>query len=48
MDTRVQKGEGQQMKCNMIGESNEVDIVLNCDIINASLDSAWFYDHNIV
>ena len=38
METRVQKSEGQQMKCNIIGESNEVDIVLN-GIMNALLDS---------
>ena len=39
METRVQKDEGQQMKCDMIGESNEVDIVLNGEIMNALLDS---------
>ena len=40
VETRVQKGEGQQMKCdNMIGESNEVNILLNGEIMNALLDS---------
>ena len=39
VETRGQKGEGQQMKCNMIGESNEVNILLNGEIMNALLDS---------
>ena len=39
VETRVQKGEGQQMKSNMIGESNEVNILLNGEIMNALLDS---------
>ena len=39
METRVQKIEDQQMKCDMIGESNEVDIVLNGEIMIALLNN---------
>lgn len=38
-ETSKVKSNGQHIKCDMIGESNEVQVILNGERMNALLDS---------